>query len=335
MILVTGASGYIGSHFFTKLIENNNKCLGFDNFSRSNPDIIEKIKKLTGKKVNFLEGNLNNEKFLEKIFNNNKIKSVIHFAGFKSISESINNPLEYYNCNVVNTIKLLEKMEKHGVKNIIFSSSATVYNPKSKSPLNEDQHVYYPDNPYSQSKYIIEKILKELSRSRNFNVGILRYFNPIGCHSSGIIGENLVHEAGNLIPSIIKVINKSSPTLEIYGNDYLTKDGTGVRDYLHIDDLVEGHIKALAYIKKNRGYHLWNLGSGKGYSVLEIIHAFEKELNYHLPYIFKKRRKGDIDQYWADIGKAKDELNWDSNFKLDQIVKNVLNYTNIYLDKIL
>jgi len=327
MILVTGASGYIGSHFLIEIINKGKDYLAIDNFSRSKPATIDKITKITGKKVNFIKGDIGNDKFISNIFSNYNIEKVAHFAGLKSIEESIKHPLNYYLNNVSNTINLINFMESYSVKNIIFSSSATVYGGDSKSPLNENINIQFPKSPYAQSKYIIEELLRKMSQeSYNWNVGILRYFNPIGCHHSGIIGENINQHSSNLIPSLINVVTKLNTNLEIFGNDYETRDGTGVRDYLHIDDLIKGHLRALDYIAENNGYHIWNLGSGKGYSVLEIIKAFEHKLNQKIPISYKPRRSGDVAEYWADISKAKRELLWHTEKNLQSIVDNVVGF---------
>ncbi len=327
MILVTGASGYIGSHFLVEIIKRNEDYLAVDNFSRSDPITIDKIQKITNKKVNFFEGDIGNEEFLKKIFSNNNIKKVVHFAGFKSIKESINYPLNYYINNVLNTMTLINSMENFGIKNIIFSSTATVYGGKLTSPINEDSKINFPENSYAQSKYMIEQVLKKMSDSNyKWNVGILRYFNPIGCHSSGIIGENNNQNSSNLIPALINVILKVNPCLEIYGNNYNTRDGTGIRDYLHIEDLVKGHLSALNYLEQYGGFNIWNLGSGRGYSVLEILNVFESEMKYKIPIIYKPRRLGDVDEYWADVSKAKIELSWQAEKNLSSTVRDIIRY---------
>ena len=327
MLLITGANGYIGSHFLIEVINSGLEYIAIDNFSRSNPDTLIKVEKITNNKINFVEGDIGNEGITNKLFSDFKIDSVVHFAGFKSMVESIESPLIYYKNNVSKTISLIQQMEKHDIHNIIFSSSATVYGGELKSPIHEDNDLRFPLSSYAQSKLFIEQVLKKMSQGKSkWNVGVLRYFNPIGCHHSGLIGENNNEKASNLIPAIINVILKIQPYLEVYGNDFNTRDGTGIRDYLHIEDLVEGHIRALDYIIKNGGYNVWNLGSGKGYSVLEIINAFEKQLKHQIPIIYKPRRLGDVDEYWADVRKANKELAWVAARDIQLIVEDILRY---------
>ena len=326
MILITGASGYIGSHFLVEVINQNMDYLAVDDFSRSDPDTIKKINQITKKKVNFIQGNIGKKRFLQKIFSENNITKVIHFAGLKSINESYEYPLDYYQCNVSNTIQLLNVMRKYNTKKFIFSSSATVYGSNHLSPLKENLVLTMPESPYARSKFIIEQILKNIADNKNLDVGILRYFNPIGCHKSGIIGENINSKNSNLMPAIIRVILKDKNFLEIYGDNYKTKDGTGIRDYIHINDLINGHMKALNFIETNEGFNLWNLGSGHGYSVFDLLKAFEKHLNILIPYAFEPRREGDIAEYWADISKAKKELSWQVNENLEAIIKDTIKY---------
>ena len=329
MILVTGGCGYIGSHQIVKLIENDFDVISIDNYSNSSPDIIEKINQITNSSNKFIDGDIRDIELLDKIFFENKISSVIHFAGLKSISESIEDPLKYYSSNVNGSLALFRAMKKAAINKIIFSSSATVYGDKHHLPWHEKLELDMPLSPYAQSKLIIEEILKSISSSSNkWRVGILRYFNPIGSHKSGIIGENTYQEAGNLIPSIIKVILKESPYLNVFGADYNTSDGTGVRDYLHIDDLLDGHLKALNFLESNEGFHIWNLGRGKGYSVLEVISAFEELLGDKVPYKIQDRRRGDLSKYWAEVLKAKEELNWKAKIDIKGMVKDTLRYVN-------
>ncbi len=328
MILITGANGYIGSHFLIEVINRGLEYIAIDNFSRSNPDTLTQVEKITNNRINFVEGDIANEKITNKLFSDFKIDSVVHFAGFKSLVESIENPLNYYINNLSKTITLIQQMEKHNIHNIIFSSSATVYGGELKSPIHEDNKLGFPFSSYAQSKLFIEQVLKKMTQVKSqWNVGVLRYFNPIGCHHSGLIGENNNEKASNLIPAIINVILKLQPYLEIYGKDFNTRDGTGVRDYLHVEDLVEGHVRALDYIKKNGGFNVWNLGSGKGYSVLEIINAFEKELKYQIPITYKPRRQGDVGEYWADVRKANKDLAWVAAKDMQLIVKDILRYS--------
>ena len=329
MILVTGGCGYIGSHFIIKLIEKGFDVISIDNFSNSSPDIIEKINEITNCESKFIEGDIRNINILEKIFSENEINSVIHFAGLKSILESVDKPLEYYSSNISGSIVLLQAMKKFGVRKMIFSSSATVYGINHDLPWHEWLDLSMPLNPYAQSKLIIEEILKNISiNERNWSVGVLRYFNPIGSHKSGIIGENINNEINNLIPSIIRVLIGKSHYLSVFGDDYDTLDGTGVRDYIHINDLLDGHLKAMNFINLQDGYNIWNLGAGKGYSVLEIIETFQELAGKKINYKIKERRKGDLSHYWADVSKAKKELEWQANSDIKQMVNDTLKYVD-------
>ncbi len=329
MILVTGGCGYIGSHFLIKLIEEGHATVAIDNFSNSSPDIIEKINQITNTDNKIIDGDVRDINILEKIFFENRITSVVHFAGLKSILESIERPLDYYSCNVVGSMILLQAMKKNGIKKIIFSSSATVYGTNHDLPWSEDLELNMPSNPYAQSKLIVEEILKNISISeKNWSIGILRYFNPIGFHKSGIIGEKINNEIGNLIPAIIRVLIGKSRYLDIFGDDYNTIDGTGVRDYLHINDLLDGHLKAMNYININNGFNIWNLGAGKGYSVLEVLKTFEDLSGTKIPYNVKNRRRGDLSEYWSDVSKAKKELNWQTNNDIIQMAKDTLRYVD-------
>ena len=327
MILVTGGCGYIGSHFFIKLIEEGYEAIIVDNFSNSSPDIIEKIDQITNTNNIIIDGDVRDINILERIFFENHISSVVHFAGLKSVLDSIEKPLDYYSANVTGSINLIKAMKKFEIKNIIFSSSATVYGTNHDLPWSEDLYLSMPNNPYAQSKWIVEEVLKNISISeKNWNIGILRYFNPIGFHKSGLIGENINNRVGNLIPSIIRVLSGKSQYLEIFGDDYNTIDGTGVRDYLHINDLLDGHLKAMNYINTNKGFNIWNLGAGKGYSVLEILQTFESLTGEKIPYKIRQRRRGDISEYWADTSKAKNELKWKTNNDIEQMINDTLTY---------
>lgn len=329
MIFITGASGYIGSHLLLKLIEHNKSYIAVDNFCNSDYETIEKIKKISKKNVNFIKGDIGDNEFLDEVFKNNYIETVFHFAGLKSISQSIEHPYMYYDANVLNSIKLYEKMGEYDVSNIIFSSSATVYGKQSNMPLTENSNISFPDSPYAQTKYINENILRQYSKKYEMNVGILRYFNPIGSHHSGLIGEKII-DSNNLVPSIMRYLIGETENLEVYGSDFDTLDGSGVRDFIHIDDLINGHLKALNYIQneKNPKFNIWNLGLGEGRSVFEIILTFERILNKKLKLLYMPRRKGDIDQYWSDISKAQDELDWYPEKNLNDMVNDSINYLN-------
>lgn len=325
-ILVTGGCGYIGSHTCVELLENNYEIVVIDNFSNSKKDVIEKIKQITKKDFKFYEGDVKDKNLLEKIFKENNINSVIHFAGFKAVGESVENPLKYYNNNLESTINLLEIMNKYNCKKLVFSSSATVYGKPKTLPIKESFPLSTA-NPYGTTKLMIEMILKDLYISDNeWSIAVLRYFNPIGAHQSGLIGENPNDIPNNLMPYIVKVANNELDHLNIFGNDYDTIDGTGVRDFIHVVDLANGHIKAIEKINNKKGIDYYNLGTGKGYSVLELIKAFEKSNDIKIKYEITKRRPGDIDACYADPSYAKKELNWEAKKDINEMCKDAYNF---------
>ena len=322
-ILVTGGCGYIGSHTSVELLNNNDEVVIIDNLINSKKEVIDKIKEITNKDITFYEGNVQEEQLLTKIFQENKIDAVIHFAGLKAVGESVQKPLEYYQNNLDSTLVLLKTMKKFNVKKIIFSSSATVYGNNPNVPFKEDYKTGGTTNPYGTSKLIIERILKDLNvADPDFSIVILRYFNPIGAHKSGLIGDNPNGIPNNLMPYITKVAVGELPHLNIFGNDYPTKDGTGVRDYIHVVDLAIGHVKALNKVVKEKGIHIYNLGTGIGYSVLDIVNAFEKVNNIKIPYVIKERREGDIAECYADSSKAKQELDFEAKYNIEDMVKD-------------
>ena len=327
-ILVTGCAGYIGSHTVVELLNKNHEVVGLDNFSNSKKETLEKIKKITDKDIKFYEGNMLDENLLNKIFKENKIDAVIDFAAYKAVGDSVKKPVEYYINNVSSVLTLLKVMKENNVKTIVFSSSATVYGSPKELPIKETSETGNTTNPYGTSKLFVEKILKDLYVSDNtWNICILRYFNPIGAHKSGLIGEDPNGIPANLLPYITKVAKKELKQLKIFGNDYNTKDGTGVRDYIHIVDLAIGHLKALEKLEKdNQGMHIYNLGTGKGYSVLEIVKTFEKVNNIKIPYEIVERREGDIDECYSDPSKAEKELNFKAKYTLEDMVKDAWNY---------
>ncbi len=329
MILVTGGCGYIGSHCAVELLKNNKDILIIDDLSNSDYQSIRNIKLISNKNVEFIHGDITDIDVLNDCFSQNNIESVFHFAGKKSISESYKDPLSYFSTNVKGTINLIESMQKYDVNNIIFSSSATVYGSDYPLPWKEDLILNMPHNPYAKSKLMSENILKSyLSTNQNFSIGILRYFNPIGFHSSGLL-EDKVLGSSNLVPSIISYLLKNIQFLPVYGDNYDTKDGSGVRDYIHIIDLIEGHLKAYEYTKKNKGCFVWNLGSGEGFSVFEIIKKFEELLDMKFDLRVLPRREGDLAEYWADISKANRELNWYPEKDINNMVKNILAFFEI------
>ena len=325
-ILVTGGTGYIGSHTCVELLNNGYDVTIIDNFSNSKREVIEKIKKITGKDFKFYEGDVTDKKLLSKIFSENKIDAVIHFAGFKAVGESVLKPLMYYHNNLESTINLLEVMSEYGVKKIAFSSSATVYGKPEKLPIKED----FPlstTNPYGTTKLMIEMILNDLYKSDNeWSIAILRYFNPIGAHESGLIGENPNDTPNNLMPYIVKVATRELDHLNIFGNDYDTPDGTGVRDYIHVVDLAKGHIKAIEKVLKEQGCDTYNLGTGIGYSVLDIVNTFERVNGVKIPYEITKRRPGDIDACYADPTKAYNLLGFKATKNLDDMCRDAYNF---------
>ena len=327
-VLLTGSCGYIGSHTLVELLDRGYEVVGIDNFSNSKREVIDNIKKITGKDFVFYEGDVCDKTILEKIFNENKIDIVIHFAGYKAVGESTLKPLMYYRNNIDSTLSLLEVMDEYNCHNFIFSSSATVYGKPHTLPIKEN----FPlstTNPYGTTKLTIEYILKDLYKSNNdWNIVILRYFNPVGAHKSGLIGENPNGIPNNLMPYIVKVANKEYDHLNVFGNDYDTPDGTGVRDYIHVVDLAIGHIKAIDDILNNCGIDIFNLGTGNGYSVLDIVNSFEKVNNVEIPYEIKPRRDGDIDACYADPTYAYEKLGFKASHSLDDMCKDSYNYVN-------
>ena len=326
-ILVTGGAGFIGSHTVVELLEKGEDIVIVDNFVNSKPEVLEKIKKITEKDFKFYEVDLLDEENLEKVFIENKIEAVIHFAGLKAVGESVEKPIEYYHNNITGTLILLELMKKYNCKKIIFSSSATVYGTPKTVPIKED----FPlstTNPYGSTKLMIEQILKDVCiADKEFCAILLRYFNPIGAHKSGLLGESPNGIPNNLMPYINQVALGKLDHLNVFGNDYSTVDGTGVRDYIHVDDLAKGHVKALKKAREITGAEAYNLGTGKGYSVLEIVKAFEDANNIKIKYEITARRAGDIAECYADPSKAKQELDWEATKNLEEMCKDSWNFT--------
>ena len=327
-ILITGGAGYIGSHTAIELLNNNREIIIVDNFSNSKKDVLDKIKQITNKDFKFYEIDYKDEKKLDEIFNENEIEAVMNFAGFKAVGESVQKPLEYYENNLSGAITLLKVMNKHNVKKFIFSSSATVYGNPEKVPITEESKTGGTTNPYGTTKLFIEQILKDLYNSDNaWDIAILRYFNPVGSHESGLIGEEPNGIPNNLMPYIVRVAKGELEELSIFGNDYDTKDGTGIRDYIHVVDLAKGHIKALEKLEKeNQGLYIYNLGTGKGYSVLDIVKAFEKATGQKVKYKIADRRPGDIAECYSDPSKAKKELNWEATKTLEDMCRDSWKY---------
>lgn len=321
-ILVTGGAGFIASHTNVELLNAGYEVVIVDNLINSSKKSIDRVEELTGKKITFYEEDLLNEKALDDIFDKEKIDSVIHFAALKAVGESCEIPLRYFDNNLTGTLNLLKVMEKHNVKSLVFSSSATVYGKPKTVPIKEDFPLSV-SNPYGRTKLITEDMLRDIYKSDNeWNIAILRYFNPIGAHESGRIGENPDGIPNNLLPYIAKVAAGQLECVNVFGDDYDTPDGTGVRDYIHISDLADGHIKALQKLSEHPGLVTYNLGTGVGYSVLEIIKSFEKACGKKIPYKIAPRRAGDIDMCYADPLKAKEELGWEAARGIDKMCED-------------
>lgn len=328
-ILVTGGAGYIGSHTAVELLEAGYEVVIVDNFYNSKPEAIANIKKITNKDFAFYEGDVRDKDILRVIFNEHKIDAVIHFAGYKAVGESVEKPLMYYRNNIGCTLSLLEVMQEYNCKKIVFSSSATVYGEPERLPIDELCRLAVT-NPYGATKLYIEGILKDLYISDNdWSIAILRYFNPVGAHESGLIGEEPNGIPNNLVPYIVKVANKELPYLNIFGNDYDTPDGTGVRDYIHVVDLAKGHLNSLDFIMNNKGIDYYNLGTGKGYSVLELVKTFEKVNNVEIPYKIVDRRPGDIAACYADPSYAKKVLKWEAKLGLESMLSSAYKFSQI------
>ena len=318
-ILVTGGLGYIGSHTVVKLKENGYDVVILDNLSNSDINVFDKLKKIVNCSIKLYIGDINDSDIIESIFNENKIDSIIHFAALKSVNQSITKSLNYYYNNVSGTINLLKNMEKYDIKNIIFSSSCTVYGEPENYPVTEETKLKDPLTPYGKTKSICEKIIES---NLNINSIILRYFNPIGNHESGIIYENPKGVPENLLPHIIGVINKKYEFLKVFGNDYNTHDGTAIRDYIDVNDLANVHVKSLDLVGKKR-YDVFNVGTGNGYSVMDIINEFKKN-GYVIPYKIFPRRDGDIEKIWADITKSKNVLGWVPIYTISDSIKSII-----------
>lgn len=326
-VLLTGGAGYIGSHIVVELLSQGEELVIFDNFSNSSKNVVGRIKDITNKDVKLYEGDIRSKEDLEEVFEKEKIESVIHLAGLKAVGESVAKPLEYYDNNISGTLVLLEVMKKFDVKNIIFSSSATVYASNNGKPFSEDDEKGKPTNPYGWSKWFIEQILEDLYTCDNsWNVVIFRYFNPIGAHISGMIGEDPKGIPNNLLPYVNKVAVGLLPKLMVFGDDYNTKDGTGVRDYIHVVDLAKGHVLGLDVLKQKQGIKIYNLGTGNGNSVLDIINTFEKVTGVKINYEVGPRRDGDIDTSVCDASRANKELGWTAQFDLAKAIEDGWNW---------
>lgn len=322
-ILVTGGAGYIGSHTLVELISAGLEPIVLDNLCNSSRLSLQRVEAITAKKIRFIEGDIRDAALLEQVFSEHDITAVIHFAGLKAVGESVALPLKYYDNNVHGSQVLLQAMAKAGVFQFVFSSSATVYGEPEQMPISEECPVGRPTNPYGRSKLMVEDILRDLAVSEaSWRIAILRYFNPVGAHASGTIGEDPNGIPNNLLPYIAQVAVGKLKELSVFGDDYDTVDGTGVRDYIHVVDLAQGHVAALQYLAKKQGVHTWNLGTGQGYSVLEMIRAFEQASGQSVPYKISPRRVGDIAQCYAQPDKAKQELNWQAKLGLQQMMED-------------
>ena len=322
-ILVAGGAGYIGSHTCVELLEAGYDVVVVDNLYNSSEESLKRVEKITGKTVTFYEADILDRDALNKIFDAHEIEAVIHFAGYKAVGESVAKPIEYYHNNMTGTLVLCDVMRAHGVKNIVFSSSATVYGDPAQIPITENCPKGQPTNPYGWTKSMLEQVLADIHTSDNeWNVILLRYFNPIGAHKSGIIGEDPKGIPNNLVPYVAQVAVGKRECLGVFGNDYDTVDGTGVRDYIHVVDLAAGHVKAIEKLKENPGVEVYNLGTGNGYSVLQVVAAFEKACGHAIKYEIKPRREGDIATCYCDPQKAKEDLGWVTKYGIDEMCED-------------
>ena len=322
-ILVAGGAGYIGSHTCVELLEAGYEVVVVDNLYNSSPESLKRVEKITGKNVTFYEADILDKEALNKIFDAHEIEAVIHFAGYKAVGESVQKPIEYYHNNMTGTLVLCDVMRAHGVKNIVFSSSATVYGDPAQIPITENCPKGQPTNPYGWTKSMLEQVLTDIHTSDpEWNVILLRYFNPIGAHKSGMIGEDPKGNPNNLLPYVAQVAVGKRECLGVFGNDYDTPDGTGVRDYIHVVDLAAGHVKAIDKLREKPGVEVYNLGTGNGYSVLQVVAAFEKACGHKIPYEIKPRREGDIATCYCDPKKAKAELGWEAKYGIDEMCED-------------
>ncbi len=326
-ILVTGGAGFIGSHTCVELLENGYEVVVVDNLCNASEESLKRVEQITGKKVTFYKGDILDKEFLNQVFEKEEIESCIHFAGLKAVGESVEKPWEYYHNNITGTLVLTEVMKKHGVKKMIFSSSATVYGSPKEIPITEECPKGTCTNPYGWTKSMLEQILTDMQKADlEWNIVLLRYFNPIGAHPTGLMGENPNGVPNNLMPYITQVAIGKLACLGVFGNDYDTPDGTGVRDYIHVVDLAKGHVKALKKLEENGGLSVYNLGTGVGYSVLDIVKNFEEANGVKIPYEIKPRRAGDIATCYSDASKAKRELDWEAEYGILEMCRDSWNW---------
>lgn len=326
-ILVTGGAGYIGSHTCVELLNEGYEVVIMDNLYNSSQKAVDRIQEISGKSVTFYKTDILDKEGMQEIFGKEKIDAVIHFAGLKAVGESVQKPLEYYHTNIAGTLNLCDVMRDHGVKNIIFSSSATVYGDPAQIPITEECPKGTPTNPYGWTKWMLEQILTDIhTADSEWNVILLRYFNPIGAHKSGKIGEDPKGIPNNLLPYVAQVAIGKLECVGVFGDDYDTPDGTGVRDYIHVVDLAKGHVKAIKKLSDKDGVNVYNLGTGKGFSVLQVIKAFEKACGHEIPYQIKPRRAGDIATCYSQCDKAKAELDWEAEFGIEEMCADSWNW---------
>lgn len=329
-VLVTGGAGYIGSHTAVELLNAGKDIVIIDDFSNSKPEVLENIRKITGKDFKFYEMDYADKEKLEKVFEENKIDSVMNFAGFKAVGESTKKPIEYYTNNVSGALILFDTMRKYNVKKFVFSSSATVYGPENPIPYKENMPVGTASSPYGSTKIFIEQILKDIYKADNeWSIALLRYFNPIGSHESGLLGEEPQGIPNNLMPYIVRVACGQLKELSVFGGDYDTPDGTCIRDYLHVVDLAKGHIKALDKLNEKNGVYIYNLGTGVGYSVLDVVNTFIKATGQNVPYKIAERRAGDLPAFYADATKAEKELDWKAEKSLEDMCRDSWHYIEV------
>jgi len=322
-VLVTGGAGYIGSHTTLALLQTCVDVVVLDNLCNSSVESLRRVERICGKAPIFVQGDIRDEALLDTLFERHKVDAVLHFAGLKAVGESVQKPLDYYENNVAGSVALCQSMARAGVFQLVFSSSATVYGEPSQMPINEDCPTGIPTNPYGRSKLMVEELLRDLAKSdTRWCIALLRYFNPVGAHESGLIGEAPDGIPNNLLPYVAQVAVGKLARLSVFGDDYPTRDGTGVRDYIHVVDLAQGHLKALQAISTLSGVHVWNLGTGRGYSVLEVVRAFEAVSGRHVPYLIAPRRAGDIAACWADPTKAERELGWRASRDLQAMLQD-------------
>ena len=329
-VLVTGGAGYIGSHTCVELIEAGHQPIAVDNLVNASAESLRRVAQITGKEVPFIDGDVCDEALMEKVFSENEIDCVIHFAGLKAVGESVEKPLAYYSNNLTSTMNLCKVMGRHGVKKIIFSSSATVYDRDNTMPLREDSKIGNCTNPYGWTKFMCEEILRDVAKADGeWSVVLLRYFNPVGAHPSGLIGEHPNGIPNNLMPFISQTAIGKREKLSVFGNDYPTPDGTGVRDYIHVVDLAKGHVAAMDYLCSHTGEAVFNLGTGNGYSVLDMVKAFEKANGVKVPYVIAPRRSGDVAVCYADPAKSAEVLGWHAQYNLEDMCRDTWHWQSM------